>query len=176
MSAPTSGDRSNVRYSVAGTSDRYLARFAPTSITTPGGKARSIGSSSRSRLLRETERRAISGGYSRLGRSSGRAAELRGRHEGARDLLPGADARDRHRVVELILDVLENGEDSFLAAGGQAPEVRTPDEHSAGAQRKRLEDIGAASHSSVQEHRDAPLHRVDDLRQDRDRSGRSVQL
>ena len=44
-------------------------------------------------------------------------------------------------------DVLDAG----LAVGGQAPQVRAPDHHRAGAERERLDDVAAAPDAAVEQ-------------------------
>ena len=66
--------------------------------------------------------------------------------------------------------------DALLAADGEAPERRAADEHGAGAERERLDDVGAAADAAVDEHLDPTVDRLDDLGQRVDRRGDAVEL
>ena len=48
---------------------------------------------------------------------------------------------------------VEDALDAFLPEGREAPDVRPPDPDRIGAERQRLEDVGAATQAAVHEHR-----------------------
>ena len=60
--------------------------------------------------------------------------------------------------------IVEDGLDARLAEGGEAPDVRPADADGGGAERERLEDVGAAAEAAVDEHRHRAARALDDFR------------
>ena len=60
---------------------------------------------------------------------------------------PQPEQRRVDAAAQDVEDVLDPG----LAVGGQAPQVGAPDQHRPGAERERLDDVGAAPDAAVEE-------------------------
>jgi hypothetical protein len=81
--------------------------------------------------------------------------------------LPSAIAHDE---LQLRLHDFEHAIDTSLPECAQTPQHRPPDAHSPGAQRQRLEHVGAAAHAAIQKNRDAVADRGHHFRQRLDRA------
>src|SRR5882672_7512150 len=73
----------------------------------------------------------------------------------AGDLGDGTRAAIAHRQFQLALQDLQHAIDAGLAEGAEPPQKWTTDADTLGAERKRLEHIGAAAHAAIDEHRNA---------------------
>ena len=60
---------------------------------------------------------------------------------------------------------VEHTLNALLAEGTEAPEIRPPDASCLRSDRERLDHIGAAAESAVDDHRHPAVHRRDNLRQ-----------
>ena len=63
---------------------------------------------------------------------------------------------------------------ALLTERTEAPDIRPADADRGGAERQRLEDVGAAPKAAVDEHGHAAAHRVDDLGQRVDRAAQRL--
>ena len=77
----------------------------------------------------------------------------------------GRRAADQHLgQLDLLAQQLEHLARALLAARGEPPQRRAARQHRARPERERLHDVGAAADAAVDQHLDAALDRVDDLR------------
>src|SRR5262249_6018392 len=83
------------------------------------------------------------------------------RHEG----LDRRGADLLHHRVRLDAQHLERALDARLAERTEAPDIRTADAYGRCAHAQRLDHVRAAAEAGIDQDRDAPVHRVDDLRQ-----------
>src|SRR5438034_8422478 len=97
-------------------------------------------------------------------------------YEIAADLGNVRAARDGHRDFELQTEDLEDPPDAVLAVDSEAPEERPPDEDGPGAERERLQHVGATTDPAVEEHLDAAVRCLRHLGQCLDRRQRPVEL
>ena len=65
--------------------------------------------------------------------------------------------------------------DALGAAGGERPDVGTPDEHGLGAQSDGLDHVAAAAHAAIEEDVEIAVHGIDDLGEDADGGGGAVE-
>src|SRR5262245_35017429 len=70
-----------------------------------------------------------------------------------------------HRGVELDAHQLEHALDAGLTEGAEAPHVRAPDADRVRAQAERLDDVGAAPETRVNQDRHASAHGLGDFGQ-----------
>ncbi len=75
-----------------------------------------------------------------------------GRDEVRVELRRAGRARERERIVELGQQDPEHAGDAVGATECEAPEDGAADEHGARAQRERLQHVGAAADTAVDEH------------------------
>src|SRR5262249_56562157 len=75
-----------------------------------------------------------------------------------------------------VAEQLERAAGPLLAVDDEPPERRPPGQDRTGAERERLEDVGAASDPSVEQHLDPAADGVNDLRQRVDRGRDAVEL
>jgi hypothetical protein len=61
-------------------------------------------------------------------------------------------AAEGHRQIEIPEEAAQNLDDTLLAAESEAPDVGTAEQDGAGAERQRLERVGAAADAAVEEH------------------------
>src|SRR5215216_1693251 len=94
-------------------------------------------------------------------RSAMSGAAYHGGHElldrGCTDLL--------HHGAGLDAQELEHALHAGLAERAKAPDIRPADAHGGRPHAQRLDDVGAAAEPGIDQDGDAPLHRLDDLRQ-----------
>jgi hypothetical protein len=57
----------------------------------------------------------------------------------------------RHRELQLRTEHFQHAANARFARRGETPQVRSTDEHRPGAERQRLENVGATSDPSVEE-------------------------
>ena len=81
-------------------------------------------------------------------------------------------AAERERELDLVAQQLEHAPRACLPVAGEAPERRAAGEDRAGAERERLDDVGAAADAAVDVDLDPAGDRLDDLRQQRRPSAR----
>src|SRR6185369_17299585 len=80
-------------------------------------------------------------------------------------MLDGRRADLLHGGVELDAQQLQHALDAGLAERTETPDVGPPDADRARAETQRLDDVGAAAESGVDQDRDAATDRFDDFRQ-----------
>src|SRR5215467_7818888 len=79
------------------------------------------------------------------------AKELNPAHKGRREFRDRTYATLLHGDLKLGVQNLEHALDTGLAEGAEPPQIRPPDADSLGAERERLDDVGAAAESAVDE-------------------------
>src|ERR1700733_9584733 len=126
------------------------------------------------RLLRASSSVDATAGESRSpSRSAGavRAPERR-----ALDLADLGVAAEREREVELGEQAAQHVFDPGLAVERKPPDVRAPDADRVGAQRERLEDVGAGADAAVEQQRELAADGFADAGQRIERTDRAVDL
>src|SRR5262245_14356141 len=78
-------------------------------------------------------------------------------HHRRHQLLDRRRAHLLHHGVGFRAQKLERPLDAALAEGAEAPDIGPPDADGIGADAQRLDDVGAAAESAVDDDRDAPL-------------------
>ena len=106
---------------------------------------------------------------------SGAASQGRREH-GTVDRHDAVPAAERQHPVDVAPEDLEHAGDAGLASDRETPQMRPADSAGRGAERQRLDHVGAAPHAAVEQHRDAPGDGVDHRRQRADRGEGAVQL
>src|ERR1700730_1001181 len=94
----------------------------------------------------------------------------------ATEILERSASAQRHRVIELRAQQLENGRHPILSRRGKSPKRRSSDSDGRGSQRERLDDIRTAPDATVEQQRNSSGHRVRDPGQQLDRRGYGVEL
>src|SRR5215472_8462092 len=100
--------------------------------------------------VRRQKSTAASSGESAAGRQPNRS-ELNPAHKGRREFRDRTYATLLHGDLKLGVQNLEHALDTGLAEGAEPPQIRPPDADSLGAERERLDDVGAAAESAVDE-------------------------
>ncbi len=101
------------------------------------------------------------------------------RQTGAARSGPPARSRvsaERERQVELGEQAAQHELDPGLAVEPEPPHVRTPEADRVGAERERLEDVGAGADAAVEQHGELVAHRLAHARQRVERADRAVDL
>src|SRR5262249_5503800 len=86
-------------------------------------------------------------------------------HHRRRELLDRGRADLLHHRIGLGAQDLEYLLAARLAEGAQSPDIRPPDAARGRAHAQRLDHVGAAPETGIDQDRDAAVHRLDDLRQ-----------
>src|SRR5690242_496412 len=86
-------------------------------------------------------------------------------HHGRPQLLDRRRADLLHHRIGFRAQKLEHALDPALTEGAEAPDVRPADAHRIGADAQRLDHVGAAAETAVDDDRDAALYRLHDFRQ-----------
>src|SRR5262245_47495607 len=94
----------------------------------------------------------------------------------ALDLLQARRAAQGHGRLELVAQNVDDALHSRRAVDGQAPQIGTPDQDRAGAERDRLDDVRPPANAAVEEEHHAPLNGLGDGRQRLDRRRRGVEV
>src|SRR6266851_2874111 len=111
-----------------------------------------------------------------------RAVDVRRHHRPRRadigfvELAIAGDAEQREADADLVFEDLEEPHDARPAGGGKPVDIEPADDDRVGAERDRLDDIGAAGDRAVDQHPGPPADRLDDLRQYLDRADALVEL
>ena len=92
------------------------------------------------------------------------------------DVADVAHAAERHGDVELLAENLDRLGDAGFAAGAEAVDVGAADHAGARAERERAQHVLPGADAAVEHDLDLDAHRLDDLRQRRDRRRRAVEL
>src|SRR3569833_2831034 len=92
------------------------------------------------------------------------------------DVADVALAHQRHRGVGLLADDFEGAGDTGFTAGTEAEGHDAADEGALGAEREGLEQILAGADAAIHQHLGLVADGVDDLGQDADRGGGTVEL
>src|SRR5436189_436645 len=90
---------------------------------------------------------------------------LRPTHHRRLEILDRRRADLLHDRAQLDAQQVEHPLDPRLAEGAETPDIRAPDTDALRAHRQRLDDVGAAAKTAVDQDRDATAHRLDDLGQ-----------
>src|SRR5438105_831861 len=85
-------------------------------------------------------------------------------------------SRQRHSHFQLSAQDVDDAGHALLAAGGQAIDIWTSDEHGARAQRESFEHISAAAHAAIHQNGKAIAHAVGDARQSVNGGRHGVQI
>ena len=109
-------------------------------------------------------------------RRASRGARLGAPEDRRARVLHVAQAAQRQRDVELLLDQLERERDAALAERAQPVGVGAADHHGARAERERPQHVLPAADAAVEPHFDLAVHRLHNLRQRPDRRDRAVEL
>src|SRR5262249_47547606 len=78
------------------------------------------------------------------------------------DLVEARRAAQGHGRLELVAEDVDDALHTRCAVDGQPPQVGTPDQDSAGAERDRLDDVRPAADAAVEKQRHAPLNSLGD--------------
>ena len=105
-----------------------------------------------------------------------RADQTRIDQNAAINLAKAIPTSERERAVDLAPVKLERPENTLFTGASDAPEMRAADQHHAGSERQRLDDVNSATKAAIDQHRDRAAERIDDRRQRGDRTDGAVEL
>src|SRR5438552_30481 len=97
-------------------------------------------------------------------------------NERPRDRAEGRTPGQRHRELQLRTKHFQRVANARFARRGETPQVRPTDERRPGAERQRLEPVGATSNPSVEENRHPAGDMVRNVGQGVDRRHRAIPL
>ena len=97
-------------------------------------------------------------------------------HELRTELIDARDAEQAHGRDHLVLQDLQHPHQTVLAVGREAITRKPADSDDVGAKGDRLEEVGSALHTAIDNDRHTPLHHFRDLSQSVERAHGVVEL